>query len=279
MDKMAAPFVSTDWLGRNLKNPKLVIVDARPSREYEAGHIPGAINSFFGAWVTERDGLSLELPADDHLLNLVGSLGIKPTSTIVVVTAADNSYSRADATRVAWTMIVAGLKNVSVLDGGFTKWLEEKRRVSIETAIPTPGTYKARVRRDVVVSKAYVMGKIGKATIVDARDAGVYFGVAIEPFAPRPGHIKGAVNLPTPWLYTALGTLLGRDDIGAMAANAVGNDKSKEIIVYCGVGGYASTWWFLLTRMLGYRNVKYYDGSAQDWAADPLAPMTRYKWR
>jgi len=276
---MASPFVSTDWLERNLKNPKLVIIDARPSWEYEAGHIPGAINSFFGAWVTERDGLSLELPADDYLLDLVGSLGIKSTSTIVVVTAADNSYSRADATRIAFTMIIAGLKSVSVLDGGYAKWLDENRRVSIGAAKPKSGTYKAKVRRNIVVSKAYVMGRLGKAAIVDARDAGVYFGVAIEPFAPRPGHIKGAVSLPTPWLYTAEGTLLNRDDIEAMAINAVGRDKSKEIIIYCGVGGYTSTWWFILTQMLGYRKVKFYDGSAQDWSADPKAPMTRYKWR
>lgn len=273
-----SPFVSTNWLEQNLKNAKLVIVDARKVEEYKEGHIPGAVSSFFGSWIIEKDKLILELPPDDDLLDLIGSLGIKPDSSVVVVSSADNDYSRADAARVAFTMITAGLKNVAILDGGYAKWLKEKRPVSTEAVAPKGMKYKAKVNRGVIAPKAYVMSKIGKSVIVDNRDANVYFGVAMEPFSPRPGHIKSAVNLPTPWVYTKEGTLVGGDDVKAMAANVVGEKKANEVIVYCGVGGYASTWWFLLTQMLGYTNVKFYDGSAQEWAADPKAPMTVYSW-
>ncbi len=274
-----SPFVSTDWLEQNLNNPRLAIVDIRKAEEYKDGHIPGAVNSPFGSWIIEKNKLLLELPADSDLLALIGGLGIKPNSLVVVVSTADNDYSRADATRVAWTMITAGLKDLAVLNGGYAKWLKEKKNVSTEPVVPKAEEYKAKVNRAVVASKAYVMNKIGKSTIVDNRDANVYFGVATEPFAPRPGHIKSAVNLPTPWVYTKEGTLLSADDIAKMAANVIGKDKSKEVIVYCGVGGYCSTWWFLSTQMLGYKNVKFYDGAAQEWAADPKDPMTVYSWR
>ncbi len=273
------PFVSTDWLEQNLNNPRLTTIDIREGEEYHEGHIPGAVNMFFGYWIIDKDKLQLELPADDYVLALIGALGIKPDSLVVVVSSADNDYSRANATRVAWTMITAGLKDVAVLDGGNARWLEEKRSVSIGRVAPKAVEYKARVNRAVVASKSYVMSKIGKSTIVDNRDANLYFGVATEPFAPRPGHVKSAVNLPAPWVYTKEGTLLSRDDIAAMAANVIGTDKSKEIIVYCNVGDFSSTWWFLLTQMLGYKNVLLYDGSAQEWAADPEDPMTVYSWR
>jgi thiosulfate/3-mercaptopyruvate sulfurtransferase len=255
-----------------------VTVDTRKVEEYKEGHIPGAVSSFFGSWIIEKDKLILELPPDDDLLDLIGSLGIKPDSIVVVVSSADNDFSRADAARVAFTMITAGLKHVAILDGGYAKWLKEKRPVSSEAMVPKAVKYKAKVNREVVASKAYVMGKIGKSTILDNRDANVYFGAATDRFSPRPGHIKSAVNLPTPWVYTKEGTLLSGDDVKAMAANVVGEKKAKEVIVYCGVGGYASTWWFLLTQMLGYTNVKFYDGSAQEWTADPKAPMTVYSW-
>jgi thiosulfate/3-mercaptopyruvate sulfurtransferase len=272
------PFVSTGWLEENLDNPRLTTVDIREGEEYHEGHIPGAVNMFFGYWIIDKDKLQLELPPDGDILALIGALGIKTNSLVVVVNSADNDYSRANATRVAWTMIYAGLKDVAVLDGGYAKWLAEKRSVSSGRVAPKAVEYKAKVNRAVVASKAYVMSKIGKSTIVDDRDADVYFGVATEPFAPRPGHIKSAVNLPIPWVYTKEGTLLGRDDITAMAANVTGKDKSKEIIVYCNIGDFSSTWWFLLTQMLGYTHVLLYDGSAQEWAADPEDPMTVYSW-
>jgi thiosulfate/3-mercaptopyruvate sulfurtransferase len=273
-----SPFVSTDWVQQNLENSKVVTVDTRKVEEYKGGHIPGAVSAPFGSWIVERNKLLLELPADDDLINLIGSLGIKPYSTVVVVSTADNDYSRADATRVAWTMIVAGLKNVAVLEGGYAKWLKEQKAVSTEAVSPKEEAYKGKVNKDSLASKAYVMNRIGKSVIVDNRDASVYFGVATEPFAPKAGHIGTAVNLPTPWVYTKEGALLPEETLEAMAVGVIGKDRSKEVICYCGVGGYASTWWFILTQMLGYRNVKFYDGSAQDWVMDPKAPMSAYRW-
>jgi len=89
--------------------------------------------------------------------------------------------------------------------------------------------------------------------------------------------------LPTPWLWDlTLATYATYKDAGTlkeMASGVVGCPVFfKEIIVYCGVGGYASTMYFVLSEVLGYKNAKIYDGSAQEWTADPTAPVVLYRW-
>jgi thiosulfate/3-mercaptopyruvate sulfurtransferase len=115
-----------------------------------------------------------------------------------------------------------------------------------------------------------VKKRISDAIIIDARDAVVYAGAVTEPFTDRPGHIPNAKSLPAPWIWNENpdGTYTYKDakTLGTMASGVVGNPESQEIIVYCGVGGYASSWWFVMTQVLGYQNVKIYDGAAQEWA-------------
>ena len=85
-------------------------------------------------------------------------------------------------------------------------------------------------------------------------------------------------DLPAPWLWTEKGTYRSIKEIRAMVAGVVGRDKSREIIAYCGVGGYAGAWCFVLREILGYKNARVYDGAAQEWTADPKSPVSKYKW-
>jgi thiosulfate/3-mercaptopyruvate sulfurtransferase len=146
-------------------------------------------------------------------------------------------------------------------------------------------TYDGAVDETMLVSAEYVESKIGKSILVDARDEIVYDGTVTEPWAPDPGHISTARNLPTPTLwnvkiddqgnavyitYKAWWTLWNMF-LSAVVPMGVGwpylyTYLHKEIIVYCGVGGYASTVYFVLTRVLWYSgNVRFYDGSVQEW--------------
>jgi thiosulfate/3-mercaptopyruvate sulfurtransferase len=268
-----SPFVSTDWLAQNLSDSRVVVLDIRTAGQFKKGHIPGSLNTPLSLWAVNNNGLSLELPSDEALRELLGKSGISPASIAVVVTRTETDFSRADATRVAWTCIVAGVKNVAVLDGGFNKWAKENRTVSTEVTNAKPTIFAGAMDRSTLASKRYVLSKIGKSILVDARTPEDYFGVT-----SKPGHIKGAVNMPTPWVFSSDGTLIREEDLRSIAAGVLGTDKSKEVIVYCGVGGYASTWWFVLTQMLGYRNVKLYDGSMEEWLKDPSAPVSTYSW-
>ena len=282
------PIVSTDWLAANIGLRNLVILDVRTANEYAAGHIPNSINTPFGPpWIVARGGLSLELPEEADLFKTIGSLGITSESLVVIVTTKvsppNPPYAIAGATRVADTLIYAGIKNVAILDGGYPKWAAEGRSKT-EGGSPSVNsiTYQGKVNKEMVVSLEYVQRQIKNAVIIDARDADVYFGVTIEPFASKAGHIPNAKSLPTPWMWnrdkdgTFNGTYKNAETLGAMASGVIGRDKAKEIIIYCGVGGYASSWWFVLTQVLGYENVKIYDGSAQEWALH--YDMLPYQW-
>ena len=282
-----SPIVSTEWLKQNLADPKLTIIDIRIGEEYRAGHIPKAISIPFpdvienpsSQWFVERDGLLLEVPEEADLFNTIGSAGISGNSLVVVVPKRELPHPLIDATRVADTLLYAGIKNAAVLDGGYDKWADEGKSISSLIVEPTPVTYKGSLDKTMFVSKEYVHEEIGNAIIIDAREPVEYFGGFIRPFMwDRAGHIPTAKCLPALWIWTEEGTYRTIDELRDMVSGVAGTDVSKEIIIYCGVGGFSSAWWFLMKEVLGYENVKMYHGSAQEWTRDPEAPLVLYKW-
>lgn len=288
-DRKIEPVVSTEWLSANQRLESLVILDVRSPGDYGAGHIPGSFNEPFvtafdpctgptSKWIRGgEDCLWLEMPDADELSASIGSLGITSDSKVVIVTAPNPKepphYGLANAARAADTLIYAGVANVAILDGGYPKWMAEGRPVNWQKPASTPLSYRAEVDGAMFVATDYVYQRGGDAVIIDARDANVYLGEITEPFADKAGHIPHARSLPAPLIWTANpdGTYTFKDSktLRMMAANAIGepaDPADQEIIVYCGVGGYASAWWFVFTQTLGYQNVKIYDGSAQAWA-------------
>jgi thiosulfate/3-mercaptopyruvate sulfurtransferase len=280
------PIVFTDWLEKNLDDPKLVIVDIRLGEEYRAGHIPHAINLPFPSpfenptapWFVERNGLLLEVPEGADLFNTIGSAGIQGDSLVVVVPKAELPYPLVDATRAADTLMYAGVKNVAVLDGGYDTWAHEGRPVSFDVVEPTPIAYTDIIDETMFISKGYVEKKIGKAIIIDTREPLDYFGGSLSPSWNRAGHIPTAKCLPALWIWNEDKTYRSADELREMARGVVGTDLSQEIIIYCGVGGFSSAWYFVLKEVLGYTDVKIYHGSAQDWTRDPEAPLVSYRW-
>jgi len=272
------PLVSTHWLAKNIDDPELVIIDIRCGEEYRAAHIPEAINVPFPSWAVTRNDLLLELPEVGDLFNTTGSAGIRSSSKVVVVNKTDTPFNLADATRVACTLLYGGVKNVAVLNGGHNKWVKERKPISDKILKPKTVAYKGKISRAMFVSKEYVQKKIGESVIIDARSPSDFFGATQDLFAQRAGHIPGAVCLPAPWVWTNEGTYKNIKELRDMAIGIVGKDRSEEIIIYCGVGGYSSTWCFVLREVLGYTNVKIYDGSAEEWTRDPEAPVIKYRW-
>ena len=272
------PLVTTKWLAENIAEPKLVVIDIRNSDEYQADHIPRAVNAPFASWAKASGELLLELPQPGELFATIGSAGIKSDSKVVVVNKTDTPHTLADAARVACTLIYGGVENVAVLNGGYNKWLKEKRPVSDKIVKPKKIAYKGKINQSMFVNKEYVEKKLGKSVIVDARTPDEFFGIAQDLFTERAGHIPTATCLPAPWLWTEKGTYRSIKEIRAMVAGVVGRDKSREIIAYCGVGGYAGAWCFVLREILGYKNARVYDGAAQEWTADPKSPVSKYKW-
>ena len=161
------PIVSTDWLEKNLNNPNLVIVDLRKVEEYKTGHVPGAVNVFYGSWAIKKGELLNELPSMDDLAEVIGGAGIGTNSLVVLVDKVEKVPDQFGMTRVAWTLKYAGVNNVAILNGGQNQWVIEKRALSQDMVIPKTKPYKAAWNKNLFVDKATVVAKLGKATIID----------------------------------------------------------------------------------------------------------------
>jgi thiosulfate/3-mercaptopyruvate sulfurtransferase len=266
------PIVSTAWLEQNLNNSKLVIVDVRKVEDYKAGHVPNAANAFYGSWAIMKGGLRNELPEKDDLFDVIGAAGIGIDSIVVVVGKVDGIPDRTDVTRVAWTLKYAGIPNVAILDGGYNKWMADKKAVSADMVKPKDKAFQGKVNESLFVSKDYVTKNLGKAVIVDVREPDFFKGVKKLDFVAKTGRITKAVNLPTSQAYNQDGTFKDKGELSKIASGVVGNDMTKEIIMYCDTGKVCSAWSFLLTELMGYKDVKTYDGSTEEWAKDPQAP-------
>lgn len=289
-----APIVSTQWLDENLGLEKLIVLDIRSADAYGAGHIPGAVNEPFvvpfSAWITMRDDLLLEVPGKEDLFAAMGNLGIAADKWVVVVTSPNPGepphYGLSAATRVAATLIYAGIANVAVLDGGHPKWVADGYETTVDVPDIDSVTYEGVLKQRMFVTVEDVHRRLKWSHILDGRDVDVYYGETFGIFAQDTGHIPGATSLPAPWLYTLVEddvyTFKDVETLGKMARGALRRPWDqmgafhRETIVYCGVGGYASALWYVLTQVLGYDNVKFFDGSAQEWAK--YYGMVPYQW-
>jgi thiosulfate/3-mercaptopyruvate sulfurtransferase len=212
-------------------------------------------------------------------VDLVKSAGIDASAPVVVVGKVDTTTDQVNLTRVAWTLRYAGVSQVGVLDGGFNKWIAEKKLASTELFKVEPAKGSVAPNKSFPATKAEVLAKIGKVIIVDTRMPEFFFGLSKIPIVAREGRFPQSVNLPSAWIFTKEGAFKPKEELDAMAVGVLGKDKSKEIITYCDTGRLCSGWWFVLSEVLGYQNVRIYDGSTQEWAADASAPMVKYSWQ
>ncbi len=291
--------VTTEWLEENLDTPNMVILDVREPESYEAGHIPGSINfPAFPNWYINNPGEQppwMELPEDEKLYATISKAGITSNSIVIVIARTSDSesgelgaYGLTKASRAAITLIYAGIKKVTLLNGGYDKWFVEGKTVSTKPSTPQATTYDGKVNESIFITKEYLENNLGKSTIIDTRDSETYFGLGVDYSSKRAGHIPTAAVLPAPWFWQAINVENGEltylewkdtEEIKEIALTVLGKNMEEEIIDYCGVGGYASHVWFLLTQVVGYTNVKFYDGSMQEWTSDPEAPVTKYKYK
>lgn len=269
------PIVSTDWLQQNLRNPKLIILDIRAVEEYRKGHIPGAVNAFYGTWASSKEGKRMEVPFEDDLFESIGAAGIRPDSITVVVCKMMDCYSQVQAARIACTLDYAGIENFSILDGGYEKWEREKKPVSKKIVEPEKTVYKGTVKRDLLVDMKYVKDRLGKAILVDVREPFLFSGEKKQAFVERKGHLPGSINLPASEAYTKSGAFKAKNVLESIVEKKLGSDKSKEIITYCDTGKCCPTWAFVLKNVLEYRNVRLYDGGVEEWSKDVDLPLTK----
>ena len=264
--------VSTDWLGKHLNDPNLVLLHVGNRKEYDAGHIPGArYVALDDISVSSHDhdkGLMLEMPKPDSLRARLEALGISTDSRVIVYYGNDWV---SPATRVIFTLDYAGLgAGSALLDGGMPAWKAEKRALSTDAPKQSRGQLAALSVKPIVVDAAWVKSRLGSPSfrLIDGRAAVFYDGV--ETGGSRKGHIPGAKSLP----YTEIADdnlkLRSTAELRALFARA-GVAPGDTVVAYCHIGQQATAVLFA-ARSLGHP-VLLYDGSYQDWSRRADLPV------
>ncbi len=283
----ASPLVSTEWLGKNLSAPGVILVDVRTEANYAFGHIPGAVNVPFGGLepFSETEQCQL-MPSPAELTELLQEAGINRASHVVIY---DHGNTASDATKGAaavWIFQAMGHENVSYLDGGFTKWTFEGRLIDNKQSTPAKGDFVAHKDSTKVATIDDIIEnlKTKEAILVDNRNAEQHFGISKRADAKRFGHIPGSVSFPADYMTNAginkaPATIKSKDELVAMAAGVgIPKDKNKKIIVYCNSAQQAGLAYLVLSEILEYKHVQVYDGSMLQYSAREELPIVTYAW-
>ncbi len=285
----SAALISTEELARRLGAPAVRVFDCttylRPRTDgqpgyisesgranYDKGHIPGAAFLDLAAELSDTSSkLRYTLPPLGELTKAFAAKGIGHGTFVVLYSHATPTW----ATRIWWMLRAVGFDDAAILDGGLDKWKAEGRPLETKTSAYPPATLSLRGRPEIFVDKNDIKAAIGKTDTLTLNalshdqhkgTGGVTYG--------RPGRIAGSSCVPAASLFGPDKTLKPVDELRA-AFEGVGaaQDKDKRILVYCGGGIAASLDAFVLTALLGHRNVAVYDNSMQEWSNDPSLPM------
>ncbi|HLB00531.1 MAG TPA: sulfurtransferase [Bacteroidota bacterium] len=263
--------VNTSWVSKRLIDPSLVLLHVGDRGEYDSLHLPGArfISTREISAPSPEGSLSLELPAVEFLDSVFEAKGVSDRSTIVIYPG--NDWFTPSA-RVWLTLDYLGFSDhVHLMDGGMTAWKAEGKPLTAEIPALTPGSFTPHPRNDVVVSKSWVYGKLKdpKVALIDARNP-VYYTGQDTGNASRPGHIPGAKNLPFDSMVDSTNHFRAKSEIIDLFKTA-GMDRGKTAVSYCHIGQQASLL-YVMARVSGFE-VRMYDGSMQEWTADPDMPV------
>ena len=271
--------VSTQWVADHINDSKIRLIEVDvDTSAYDQGHIAGAAG---WNWQTQlQDNVRRDLVDKPTLERLLGAAGVS-TDTTVVLYGDNNNWFAAYA---FWQLKYYGVKDVRLMNGGRKKWVEEKRPLTTEAARITPTGYKAsspdeklRARKEDVFA---VLEKRKTGALVDVRSVDEFTGKILAPpglneTAQRAGHIPGAANIPWSQAANEDGTFKSADQLKALYESKGVTNGNPETIAYCRIGERSSHTWFVLKYLLGYDNVKNYDGSWTEWGNLVGAPIEK----
>jgi thiosulfate/3-mercaptopyruvate sulfurtransferase len=260
--------VTAEWAENNLETPGVVFVEVdEDTSAYDGGHIPGAVKI---DWKTElQDPVRRDFVDRAGFEKLLSAKGISNDDRVVLYGGNNNWF----AAYAYWYFKLYGHQNVQLLDGGRKKWELDGRPLSTDAVTRQETEYKAQEQDPSIRAfRDEVVEAINTKNLVDVRSPDEFSGKLLAPAhlpqeqAQRGGHIPSAINVPWSKAANEDGTFKSSEELRELYAEA-GIDESKATIAYCRIGERSSHTWFALHELLGYSDVKNYDGSWTEYGS------------
>lgn len=272
--------VSTEWVQKHLDDPSVKLLESNEDvLLYEQGHIPGARKI---DWVRDlNDPVTRDYLNQAGFQELMKRLGLNEGDTVVFYGDRHNWW----ATYTLWVFRLFEVPNLRIMDGGRARWEAEGRPMTNEVPRPEEGNLQVPFRNDAAIRafREDVLAHVERGgDLVDVRSPEEYRGTRLHmPEYPnegamRGGHIPGARNVP--WSRAVdrkTHLFLPADELKGVYEEEQGLDGQDEVITYCRIGERSSHTWFVLTYLLGYPDVKNYDGSWTEWGNLVRAPIEK----
>ena len=270
--------VSTDWVAEHGgdANVRLIEVDV-DTKAYDTGHIPGALG--WNWHVDTQDTLRRNVPSPAQLQKLLGQAGITPQTTVILYGDNNNWF----AAFALWLLKYYGHNDARLINGGRTKWIAEGRELTTDAPQYPASEYTVQEpNRDIRALRDLVLDNVNKAgsVLVDVRSPKEYSGELLAPEnlpqegAQRGGHIVGAINIPWGQAVAEDATFKSPEALSALYGGK-GVTADKNVIAYCRIGERSAHTWFVLKYLLGYPNVRNYDGSWTEWGSLIDVPVAK----
>ncbi|HZH49990.1 MAG TPA: sulfurtransferase [Nitrospira sp.] len=268
--------IDTDTLQKSLGKPGLLVIDVRGKAAYEfGGHIPGAVHTTWHDY-SDPNAVAKGLldPDMSRMEQKMRVLGINNDSEVVIYSNPFDNWG--DEGRMFWMLEYFGHKNLRILDGGWVKWVNERRPFEHGRVTPKPGNFTIKVSSHTIIAKDELRALVKQAhpntMILDARSLEEYLGKEVSGI-PRPGHIPSAIHLAWNGFLNNNATVKDLATIKA-GLEEKGLEPGNEIVCYC-TGGVRSSWLYFVLKLAGYEKVRNYPGSWWEWSRDFACPVEK----
>ena len=271
--------VSTEWVAGHLNDKNIRLLESNEDvLLYDTGHIPGSQKI---DWQEDlNDAVVRDYLGQQQFQALMEQLGISNDTTIVFYGDKSNWW----ATYAFWVFQLFGHTNAKVMDGGRLKWVDEGRELTTDKPSYPAASYRAPARNDAAIRamrEQVLAHQQAGLPLVDVRSPAEYKGELLhmadypQEGSLRGGHIAGARSVPWARAANDDGTFKSADDLRAIYEEEQGLSSGDNIVAYCRIGERSSHTWFVLSYLLGYGNVRNYDGSWTEWGNAVGLPIER----
>ena len=272
-------FITPMELKNSLNDNNIIIFDVDNISIYNKGHINGAIHVDVNKFIVMKKNPYKLMKSDSMIKDRIVDLGINKDSKVIIY-AHNTEYGNLNSSYLAFILITFGFENVSILDGGFMAWVFENERLvsSKSSKVKDDGNFIPNKNTNIIVDEKYVLDNISNLSIIDAREEKYYFGTHKSKNIKEFGHIKGAKSSYYRNKFLIDGTLREKNELNNIYYLGHELKKNDEIIVYADNVFKASMEWYMLYKVMKFKNTKIYEASLLEYFNTKDNPTTRFKW-